>query len=194
MAKKVRITELKPTQMTLGMYFVSLNLAAFRKLRKKRLKKLIERKVVPAVRGPNKQYWMIDRHHFCRSLFETGETSVNVKKILDCSHLGKSEFAHVMEKSGLIHPYDEAGDRLRFNDLPTGIGGLTNDPYRTLAGLVREHGGFRKEKRPYAEFLWADFYRERVDRNLLTGDFSNAVELAVKLAGSNEASHLPGWR
>ncbi|MEX0344598.1 MAG: ParB-like protein [Rhizobiaceae bacterium] len=194
MPKHVRIAELKPTQMTLGMYFVSLNLDGFQELSKKRFKKLVERKVVPAVRGPDKHYWMIDRHHFCRSLYERGETSANVKKVLDCSHLGEKEFAHVMEKSGLIHPYNEAGDRLGFSDLPTKISELTDDPYRTLAGLVREHGGYRKEKRPYAEFLWADFYRERVDRHLLTGNFSDAVQLAVDLAGSNEASHLPGWK
>lgn len=193
MGKRVAIADLRPTQMTLGMFFVGQRRAEFAALSAKKLKKLVAKKSVPAVRGPDKRYWMVDRHHFCRALHETGVDKVEVDKVLDCNHLGKAEFAHFMEKSGLIHPYDADGERRGFADLPATITDLVDDPYRTLAGLVRDKGGFRKEKRPYAEFLWADFYRGRIDRALLTGDFSKAVEAGARLARSRKARHLPGW-
>ena len=39
---------------------------------------------------------------------------------------------------------------------------LQNDPYRSLAGLVRMAGGYAKVEAPFSEFLWADFFRPRV--------------------------------
>ena len=194
MARRERITDLAPTQMTLGLYFVARNRSDFSAMSDKRLDCLLEKRKVPVVRGPGGRHYMIDRHHFCRALFECGVDHVRIDPVVDARHLDIDEFSHFMEKSGLVHAYDAAGERHGFDDLPHDIAGLVDDPYRTLAGLLREKGGYRKEKRPFAEFLWADFLRRRIASDLLTGDFSEALAEAVRLARSRDPKHLPGWK
>lgn len=193
MAKLVAIADLMPTQMTLGMHFVGLNRTEFANLSRKKMEKLVRKRPVPAIRGPGDRLWMTDRHHFCRALHDIGVETVRIEISHDTRHLSMDEFSHFMEKSGLIHPYDEIGGRRGFADLPASISRLVDDPYRTLAGMVREDGGFAKETRPYAEFLWADFFRSRIDRALLAGDFTAARKRAGKLAYQKAARHLPGW-
>ena len=70
---------------------------------------------------------------------------------------------------------------------------LLDDPYRSLAGYVRNAGGFDKTPTAFAEFLWADFFRTRVTIGPTRADFNNAVQRALPLAGSNEAAGLPGY-
>jgi hypothetical protein len=63
-----------------------------------------------------------------------------------------------------------------------------------LAGALRDVGGFVKDAAPYSEFLWADFLRRRIDRHELEKDFAKALDKALEVARSREASYLPGWR
>ena len=194
MARSVDIAVLRPTQITLGMAFVTANRIGFAALKPKKLREKVRKSEVPVVLGPGGAMWMTDRHHFCRALLDLGESRVRVTTEVDASRLSPDEFDLFMEKSGLIHPFDGTGSRRPFADLPVSLSDLTDDPYRTLAGLVRKRGGYRKEKRPFAEFLWADFYRSRIAPELLTGDLSEALEKAVALADTKDAGHLPGWK
>ena len=70
---------------------------------------------------------------------------------------------------------------------------LVDDPFRSLAGELRRAGGFAKDTTPFSEFLWADFLRRRVKRKVVESDFNRALERALELAKSDEATHLPGW-
>jgi hypothetical protein len=67
---------------------------------------------------------------------------------------------------------------------------LIDDPYRSLAGYVRDAGGFAKTPTAFAEFLWADFFRPRVRIGPTRPEFDQSVEAAMKLATSSEAAHL----
>lgn len=82
------------------------------------------------------------------------------------------------------HPYDA---------IPKHIEQLTDDPWRSLSGAVRRAGGYAKESAPFEEFLWADFFRRRIDPALLASDFDAALAAAVPLSHSAAAAHLPGW-
>jgi hypothetical protein len=69
---------------------------------------------------------------------------------------------------------------------------MADDPYRTLAARVRVAGGCAKDATPYAEFLWADFYRRRLQ--LPGGKISAKVQQqALLMAHSHDAAYLPGW-
>jgi hypothetical protein len=193
MKDPVNIRDLHPTQATLGLHFVAANIARFGSMDQAALGAVINETSIPVVRGPGKTYWMIDRHHFCRAVSEIGIKRVRISIKIKANHLDPAEFAQFMHKSALVHPYGSNGDEISFADLPATIGQLNDDPYRTLAGLVREAGGFKKEKRPFAEFLWADFYRHRIDADLLSSDLPTAVETAFQLSKSKAARHLPGW-
>ena len=78
-------------------------------------------------------------------------------------------------------------------ELPKALDKLTDDPYRSLAGEVRHAGGFPKDATPFAEFLWADFFRRRIKLAQLQRDAVTALQTAMTLCHSPEAAHLPGW-
>ena len=46
---------------------------------------------------------------------------------------------------------------------------------------------------PFSEFRWADFLRDRIERETIENDFDCALALAMSLARSCEAKALPGW-
>jgi hypothetical protein len=50
-----------------------------------------------------------------------------------------------------------------------------------------------KDKSPFSEFRWADFLRDRIERETIESDFDCALALAMSLAWSREAKALPGW-
>ncbi len=70
---------------------------------------------------------------------------------------------------------------------------LKDDPFRSLAGELRRMGGFAKDTTPFSEFIWADFLRRRINRNVAKDDFDRALEQGMKLAKSAQANYLPGW-
>jgi hypothetical protein len=75
---------------------------------------------------------------------------------------------------------------------------LKDDPYRSLAGEVRKAGGYAKDAAPYAEFLWADFFRPLFRKSDLRssggqGLPESLVTEAVALARNPKAQFLPGW-
>jgi hypothetical protein len=92
-----------------------------------------------------------------------------------------------------MHIYDRKGHRRAFRDMPTRFEDLKNDPYRSLAGEVRDAGGFAKSDEPFLEFLWANHFRRLVPVRTLTANPKKARELALELAGSPDAAQLPGW-
>ena len=70
---------------------------------------------------------------------------------------------------------------------------LQDDPYRSLAGLVRRAGGYAKDQAPFVEFIWADFFRPRVAARLIRREPQRATRLGLRLACSDDARYLPGW-
>jgi hypothetical protein len=98
-----------------------------------------------------------------------------------------------MEFHQWAHPFDREGKRVDFKKIPKRISQLQDDPYRSLAGLARKQGAFAKDITPYSEFLWADYFRAHVDKDLLGQSMDKAVKVAIKMAKKNQASYLPGW-
>jgi len=44
------------------------------------------------------------------------------------------------------------------------------------------------------EFKWANYFRERIDPELVKNDFGKALKLALKLAKDPAAADLPGYK
>jgi hypothetical protein len=78
--------------------------------------------------------------------------------------------------------------------LPNDIRGLADDPYRSLAWLVRKEGGYLNSDEPFAEYKWANLFRRR---RLLESKGRRGLVRAVKqsldLARSPAARRLPGY-
>ena len=70
---------------------------------------------------------------------------------------------------------------------------MEDDPYRSLAGELRNIGGFAKDSTPFSEFLWADFLRPRIKTKAIKADFDAALREALTLSKTGDADYLPGW-
>lgn len=189
----VRLTQLRPTQFTVGYVEVSLKSAEWARMPKKKRKADLESHVFPAVVGPGRAHFIVDHHHLGIALLEEGVKEVPVAVLDDLSWLEPAVFWRTMEFRGWSHPFDRRGRRCDYRDMPKRLAELADDPYRSLAGLVRRAGGYAKDQLPFVEFLWADFFRPRVAARLIRRQPKRATRLAVRLARSSDARYLPGW-
>ncbi len=191
--KPLLITELRPTQMTVGQREVDEKRRRWRELSANSGGAFLGRHMIPSVLGPKGRHYIIDNHHLARALHEEGVKEVLVTVTADLSALPKVRFWTYLDNVSWCHPYDDEGRRQDFDAIPTSIEDLKNDPYRSLAGDLRHAGGFAKDVTPFSEFLWADFLRGRIKRKAVDKDYGAALRRAMNLAKSRDAAYLPGW-
>ena len=98
-----------------------------------------------------------------------------------------------MEFRGWAHPFDARGNRRPCREIPHQLAKLRDDPYRSFANRVHAAGGYAKSPAPFAEFLWADFFRKRVSATALRRRPPVALRAGLRLAKSSAARYLPGW-
>ena len=187
------VLELRPTQMTLGMVEVALKRKSWKAQNLKKLNDFLGHHMAPVVIGPGEQRFLIDHHHLARALHDEGVDSVFVTIVADFHKLDPHDFWNMMDFHGWTHPYDGRGRRRDYADLPRTVKDMEDDPYRSLAGQLRNIGGFAKDSTPFSEFVWADFLRRRITPKEVRKDFSEALQVALEFAKSQDASYLPGW-
>ncbi len=188
---------LKPTQFAVGMLEVDEKLKTHRKLSKKQLRVLVDENPIPVVRGPEKNLYVVDGHHFLCVCYCLGLKKVRVQIIKDVykKNFSYGDFWKWMYKTRNSYPYCQFGEGPRDAIyLPNDIRGVADDPYRSIAWFVRKAGGFKNTDKNFAEFEWANFFRSK---GLLAqkgkAGLPEALVEAVKLAQSEEARHLPGF-
>ena len=189
----VKLDELRPTQITVGFREVNAKRAHWQALDKKGRAAAIDSHWFPAVLGPKSRYYVVDHHHLGRAWLEESVESVRVTVLKDLSWLEPTIFWRMMEHNQWVHPFDAAGERCEFEQLPKQLLGLADDPYRSLAGELRTSGGYAKDITPFSEFLWADYLRRKVSETRLRKDFDTALADALSHAHDPEARYLPGW-
>lgn len=187
----VKTTDLRPTQITVGMHEVRAKRESWQAQKDK--SEFLGRHMVPVILGPRQRPYVIDHHHMARALHDEGQRQILVSVIMDLHMLESDAFWVFLDHHGWCHPYDDKGVRRRFDDIPKRITDLVDDPYRSLAGELRKAGGFAKDATPFSEFLWADFLRRRIKRRVVDRDFDKALSTAMTLAKSTDARFLPGW-
>ncbi len=188
----IDLAKIRPTQVSIGYEEVKKKRKEWRELSKRDRKALLSSHWFPSILGPRGEYFIIDHHHLGMALHLEEQSSVNLTVLKDFSLLNLETFWRVMEFHQWVHPFDESGNRVPFSKIPTTVSKLRDDPYRSLAGLAREHGAFAKDLTPYSEFLWADFFRTRIPKKKLI-KWDLAIESALQCAQTQEASYLPGW-
>jgi hypothetical protein len=195
--REIIINELRPTQITVGMIEVEEkqhHIAKMMRDHPHRLAQYISDHAIPAVAGCDGRYFLVDHHHLGGALWEAGVKTGPFEVIADLSALEKDAFWREMERQHWAHPYDEAGRKLDFSEIPHHLKSLRNDPYRSLAAYVRDAGGYEKTPAPFAEFVWADYFRKRIETaKLAKHRFETTVEQGITLARHAAAAHLPGY-
>jgi hypothetical protein len=189
----VAIVDLRPTQITVGMREVLAKRKRWRETGAKKGGKFLGKHLIPVILGPNHRHYVVDHHHLARALHDEGVKDVAVAVFANLSGLDRDAFWTVMDNRNWMHPFDDAGRRRHYRDIPKSVTGLVDDPFRSLAGELRRAGGFAKDTTPFSEFLWADFLRRRMKAKAVKADFDHAIEKALQLAKSAEAGYLPGW-
>ena len=114
---------------------------------------------------------MDDHHHLLDAVQRLGVTEVATKEIRGAS-ASKDVEKH-------IYPFDAWGNRRSIEELPRNVYGLGDFPYRSVAWLVRELGGFPKQPIPYLEMYVGEQFRQnlKVHPNV---DFYGAVMEAMQ--------------
>ncbi len=191
----VAISELRPTQITVGMREVAERRKHWRTLKKHEREKFLEQHMIPVILGPKGRCFVVDHHHLARALHDEGVKRVLVSTFEDLAKLDNETFWFVLDNRGWMHPFDSEGVRRSHDHIPKSISKMKDDPYRSLAGALRRLGGYAKDTSPFSEFLWADFLRRRIKPSELEAekDFAKALTRAFALAKSHEADYLPGW-
>ncbi|MEZ0224544.1 MAG: ParB-like protein [Alphaproteobacteria bacterium] len=194
--KVIKLKNLKPTQIAVGMKQVALKQKRLRELEKDKKDKLDEfilDRPIRVVLGPDGDAYVIDHHHLALALIREGHKTAPVLVEADYSHLSPSDFWQKMEDMHYVYPYDADGIKRSVDDIPDKLTDLQDDPYRALAGFARNDGAFKKDWTPFAEFKWADYFRKLIPKALVEKDFDKALKKAVEFARAPSASHLPGY-
>ncbi len=189
----VAIESLRPTQITVGMQEVKDKRQRIRKRGPKKIGDFLGDHMIPVIRGPKNRHYVIDHHHLALALHKEGVERVLVTIVADLNQLDMGDFWLVLDHHKWVHPYDDEGRRRDFSKIPKSVADLKDDPFRSLACELRRLGGFAKDTTPFAEFLWADFFRRRMKRKAVRNNLKGALKAAMKLAKSQDARYLPGW-
>jgi hypothetical protein len=192
---KPSLLDLRPCQFVLGMKEVEGRIEKMRQLSKSKLQQYLDDRVIPTVRGPKRELYVIDLHHLARACWELDIKDYSVRIMEDLSQLSEFEFWSRMIKRDWTYLHDQFGlGPHNPSALPADIRCLADDPYRSLVWAVIKRGGIEKERIPFFEFKWAAFFRLNVPGRLTSkSDFSTAIQAALTLAKTRHADHLPGF-
>jgi hypothetical protein len=191
--RTVVITDLVPTQVTVGLREVGFKRRRWREKHSHNAASYLSSHSIPVILGPESHHYIIDRHHLTRALHDEGVEKVPTAVVADLSALSFDEFWFTLESRSCAHPFDDEGNRRSYGDMPQTVFDLTDDLFRSLSGALKRAGGYAKTKAPFSEFRWAEFLRSRIARETVERDFDRALALALDLAQSRETMALPGW-
>jgi hypothetical protein len=188
------LQDLHPTQLTVGLIEVEDKKEHLASLTPAGRQDFLRAHPIPAVSGPKDKLYITDHHHLGRAAIEVGVSSGFFLVEADLSSFDADGFWKEMDKNLWVHPLDEYGVRHYYSTIPDQLGKLIDDIYRSLAGYVRDAGGYEKTPTAFAEFVWADFFRRSIAIEDLKADFQAAVRTALPLAQSRLAKGMPGFK
>lgn len=191
--EEVSIDQLRPTQLTIGFIEVRKKKKHLAALAHDARRDFMRAHPIPAVRGPDGHLFITDHHHLGRAALEAGVGHGFVAVEADLSSLAGDAFWLEMDRRLWVHPLDQNGVRHRYGAIPHHLDKLVDDIYRSLAGYVRDAGGYPKTPTAFAEFVWADFFRRALAIEDVAADFETAVTRATALARSPAAQAMPGF-
>lgn len=219
---QLKINDLSPTQNAVGFDEVNDKVERFSAKSGSALKDYLLVHSIPIVIGNESRFYVIDHHHLANALWkvakgknkaglDTSNATVIVQVMRNWRHLQGYHFWQSMFKARWVHLFDaNGGGPISTGNLATQVKDLRNDPYRSLSWYVRKRYGYMKNSEPFAEFLWAEFFRHRIllDPGLLKGDVREEdfligglpedartalIDKAWNYTRSPEAAGLPGF-
>jgi hypothetical protein len=191
--QEAAIKDLHPTQLTVGLIVVQDKKKHLQAMSSSDQRSFMKAHPMPAAIGPQGRIYITDHHHLGRAALDAAVTTAFVEIDEDFSKCSIDAFWKEMNENQWVHPLDENGVRHYYNTNPDGLGKLIDDVYRSLAGYVRDEGGYDKTPTAFAEFVWADFFRRNIAIETVHADFQTAVRAGISLAHSKIAKNIPGF-
>lgn len=194
---EVPIAALQPTQMCVGLAEVRSRLADFSGESAGERRDYLGGKPVPLVRSADGGIWMVDRHHRLRALIEIDPEAVAFGYVvLEVSVSERAEVLAELHRRGWLYLHDGRGkgplDPLQ---LPQGLTGLQDDPYRSLVWKLKKEGLISAAPLiPFHEFRWGAWLRTRSLPPFSSAQLDPALPAARRLVRSAAAAHLAGWK
>jgi len=191
--QEAALKDLHPTQLTVGLIVVQDKKKHLQDLSSSDQRSFMKAHPMPAVVGPQGRLYITDHHHLGRAALDAAVPTAFLDIEEDYSKCSIETFWKEMNDSQWVHPLDANGVRHVYNTIPDSLGKLVDDVYRSLAGYVRDKGGYDKTPTAFAEFVWADFFRRNIAVETVHADFSMAVHAGISLAQSKIAKNIPGF-
>lgn len=184
-ACEIAVGQLRPTQGWVGDYAAEfktdllMHIADKRSLKYSSVTDFLKHNLIPVIKGPNcagnerngtpySAYYMVDGHHLTKAVWnyysrEKGiypaNKSVYVQVIHDYtdSELICQAFWLKMQKKHYVYLKNPSGISILPQMLPLTVNSLKNASYRSIAGLARKLGYFKKPNtlKPFYQFDWA---------------------------------------
>jgi hypothetical protein len=213
---RVTVEKLHPTQFCIGIVSAECKRRSIEEYAVKgELQQFLcqEGHLVPVIIGPpGKTLYLTDHHHLCAALWRADLPQKTTKEVVayvihDWSDMEPQPFWDRMNDNQLAWLYQYGVGPLSPSILPTSVGGILNDPYRTLARWIRDAGCYVKDElkdqdRPmcdedsfspptkntayFIEFRWANFLRE----NITLAENPHVFHLACELMPRHPAGHF----
>jgi hypothetical protein len=189
---KAKLNEVHPTQLTVGFATVDAKVQKWKGMSATKREAYLSECCIPAIRAPDGEFYIVDHHHLGLALLKSQIKHARILLLKDLSSLRAEDFWMAMDHYNWVHPYNAKGRREKFSAIPTKLIDLSDDPYRSLVDEVHQQGGFATTAMLYAEFLWADYFRQRlkIQKNAA---WSSTLTDAMVLAKHSDAKALPGW-
>jgi hypothetical protein len=194
---KIELSLLIPTQTSVGLHQVKKKAKKIGKMNTIDLKQYLRERPVPVV-NRNGKFYMIDRHHLCSACIIIGIKKVKIIMTDDFSGTSKEYFWTLMDEKKYVLLQDSNGKQITVDMLPKTLSEMSDDPYRSLAGLIRGLGVIKKVNIPFSEFAWANFFRKYFNKKemeeMLHSNTDNDMILqSIRLAKSKSAKDIPGY-
>jgi hypothetical protein len=151
---------------------------------------------IKVVRGPEGQLFVTDHHHGARAWLLAGYSSGACRIDSDPSTTDPEKFWARLQELKKVHLADKDGAVITPDALPKSLEQLPDDPYRTLAWMVRKENGFCRalaKQKEFVEFDWADALRGKLRAEGGAAAPEQMLAAALAFAKSPEAKGLPGY-
>ena len=194
---KLNISNLKPTQMCVGLSEVWARKTEFSNQSKKQILSYLHSKPIPIVADKNNNLWMLDRHHRLRALIEINRNAEAFGYLVAQVNTTKEEEAlKYLNQQGWVYLYNSRGiGPQSIQLLPNSLLEMDDDPYRSLVWKLKKEGVLSPQSHiPYHEFCWSRWLRTRPLPPFNSKNLYPALSIAKQLVCSQSASHLVGWK
>ncbi len=193
---EVRVSDLQPTQMCVGLAEVRSRQRDFRQENSKERLEYLRGKPVPLVCNSLGQLWMVDRHHRLRALLEMDPDVTTYGYVIAELDIDSRDAAlQALQDRGWLYLHDGRGNGpWEPTTLPQSLLGLEDDPYRSLVWKLKKEGLIKPQPLiPYHEFRWGAWLRTRPLPPFSSTQLEPALPASRRLVQSRSSAHLAGW-